>query len=62
MELCRPELALIDRIEVLKGGASTIYGADAMAGVVNIILRDNWPGPASRNGLACSLIRARRSF
>ena len=29
----------IERIEVLKGGASTIYGSDAMAGVINIILK-----------------------
>ncbi|WP_082580351.1 TonB-dependent siderophore receptor [Pelomonas sp. Root1444] len=32
----------IKRIEVLKDGASAIYGSDAMAGVVNIILRDDY--------------------
>ena len=32
-------LAAVDRIEVLKDGASAIYGADAVAGVVNIITR-----------------------
>ena len=31
-------LAAIDRVEVLKDGASSIYGSDAMAGVVNFIL------------------------
>ncbi|WP_434630105.1 TonB-dependent receptor plug domain-containing protein [Chromobacterium sp. CV08] len=31
--------ALIDRIEILNGGASAIYGSDAIAGVVNIILK-----------------------
>ncbi len=31
----------IDRIEVVKGGLSSIYGADAMAGVVNIITNPN---------------------
>lgn len=31
--------ALIERIEVLKGGQSTLYGSDAVAGVVNIITR-----------------------
>ncbi|UXI68315.1 TonB-dependent receptor plug domain-containing protein [Tahibacter amnicola] len=31
--------AMIDRIEVLGGGASAIYGSDAVAGVVNIILK-----------------------
>ncbi|MCW0422323.1 MULTISPECIES: TonB-dependent receptor plug domain-containing protein [Xanthomonas] len=36
--------ALIDRIEVLKDGASAIYGSDAVAGVVNIILRKNFEG------------------
>jgi iron complex outermembrane receptor protein len=37
-------LAMIDRIEVLKDGASAIYGADAVAGVVNIITRQNFNG------------------
>ena len=37
-------LALIDRIEVLKDGASAIYGADAVAGVVNIITRKDMQG------------------
>ena len=36
--------AAISRIEVLKDGASAIYGSDAMAGVVNIILRDDYQG------------------
>ena len=34
----------IDRIEVLKDGASAIYGSDAIAGVVNIITRRNYSG------------------
>lgn len=37
-------LEAIDRIEVLKDGASAIYGADAVGGVVNIILRKNYTG------------------
>ncbi len=37
-------LAAIERIEVLKDGASATYGADAVAGVVNIILRRNFDG------------------
>ncbi|MBE5315526.1 MAG: TonB-dependent receptor [Xanthomonadales bacterium] len=37
-------LAAIDRIEVLTTGASAIYGADAVAGVVNFILRDDFDG------------------
>ncbi|HEY9105030.1 MAG TPA: TonB-dependent receptor [Roseateles sp.] len=34
----------IKRIEVLKDGASAVYGSDAMAGVINIILRDDYEG------------------
>src|SRR3970282_1251143 len=37
-------VALIERIEVLKDGASAIYGADAVAGVVNIITKKNFDG------------------
>jgi iron complex outermembrane receptor protein len=37
-------MALVKRIEVLKDGASTIYGTDAIAGVVNIILKDDFEG------------------
>ncbi|MGF1457265.1 MAG: TonB-dependent receptor domain-containing protein [Alphaproteobacteria bacterium] len=32
--------ALLERVEVLTGGASSIYGADAVSGVVNFVLRD----------------------
>ena len=34
----------VDRIEVLKDGASAIYGSDAVAGVVNVILRQQFTG------------------
>ena len=37
-------LEAVDRIEVLKDGASAIYGADAVGGVVNVILRQNYTG------------------
>lgn len=37
-------LAAIERIEVLKDGASALYGSDAIAGVVNIILRSDFQG------------------
>lgn len=37
-------LAIIERIEILKDGASAIYGADAVAGVVNIITRNGLQG------------------
>ena len=34
----------VERIEVLKDGASSIYGSDAIAGVINIITRSNYEG------------------
>ena len=37
-------LSLVDHIEVLTSGASAIYGADAVAGVVNIVTRNAAPG------------------
>lgn len=37
-------LAAIERVEVLKDGASSIYGSDALAGVVNFILRKDFTG------------------
>ena len=42
-----PPLASIERIEVIKGPMSTLYGADAMGGVVNIITKkvsNEWTG------------------
>lgn len=36
--------AFVERVEVITGGASAVYGADAVAGVVNIILKDNFQG------------------
>ena len=33
----------IERIEIVKGGGSVLYGSEAMAGVVNIILKKNNP-------------------
>ena len=39
---------IVDRIEVLRDGASSSYGADAIAGVVNIITRREFQGVAGR--------------
>ena len=36
--------AAVERIDVLKDGASTLYGSDAIAGVVNVILRKDYEG------------------
>lgn len=38
----------IERIEVLKDGASAIYGSDAIAGVINIITKSNYSGMESK--------------
>jgi outer membrane receptor protein involved in Fe transport len=39
---------LIERVEVVTGGASAVYGSDAIAGVVNYILRDDFEGLEAR--------------
>ncbi|MFC3094913.1 outer membrane cobalamin receptor protein [Alteromonas sediminis] len=36
--------ALVERVEVTTGGASAVYGADAVTGVVNFILKDDFEG------------------
>jgi iron complex outermembrane receptor protein len=40
--------SIVERIEVLAGGASAIYGSDAVAGVVNIVTRTNFEGQTVR--------------
>lgn len=34
----------VERVDVLKGGASAIYGSDAVGGVINVILREEFKG------------------
>jgi iron complex outermembrane receptor protein len=36
--------AIVDRVEVLRDGASTVYGSDAIAGVINVITKKNFEG------------------
>ena len=36
--------ALIDRVDILRDGASAIYGSDAISGVINIILKERFEG------------------
>ena len=36
--------ALVERIDVLSGGASSVYGSDAISGVINFILKKNFEG------------------
>jgi outer membrane receptor for ferrienterochelin and colicins len=48
-----PPLDAIERIEVIRGPASTLYGADAMGGVINIITKkvtDKWQGSVTLSG------------
>lgn len=40
-------LALIESVEVLTGGASAVYGADGVSGVVNFVMKDDFEGLAS---------------
>jgi iron complex outermembrane recepter protein len=41
-------LAAVERVEVLPDGASAIYGSDAVAGVVNFVMRRNYEGAETR--------------
>ena len=48
-----PPLSAIDRIEVVRGPMSSLYGSDAMGGVINIITRkvaDRWTGSVTLDG------------
>lgn len=40
--------ALVERVEVVTGGSSAVYGSDAITGVVNFILRDDFEGVEAR--------------
>ena len=42
--------ALIENVEIITGGASAVYGSDAMSGVVNFVLRDDFEGLEVRSG------------
>ena len=61
---------LIQRVEILTGGASAVYGSDAIAGVVNFILNDHFQGVQGdvsydayahqqKNGVAQDMLRNR---
>ena len=43
-------LGMIERVEVITDGASAIYGSDAVAGVINIILKKNYTGTELTSG------------
>ncbi len=44
VDLSSLPMSIVDRVEVLKDGASAIYGSDAIAGVVNVILKHDFQG------------------
>ena len=44
----------VERVEILKDGASAIYGSDAIAGVVNVILRKDFKGTVARVNFGAS--------
>ena len=46
--------ALIERVDVVTGGRSAVYGSDAMAGVVNFIMKKNFEGAALDTGYEIS--------
>ena len=46
--------ALIERVDVVTGGASAVYGSDAVAGVVNFILQDKFDGIKARYSMGIS--------
>jgi iron complex outermembrane receptor protein len=44
VDICSLPLDVVERVEVLKDGASATYGSDAIAGVVNVILKKSFQG------------------
>ena len=53
-DLSTVPMEAVERIEILKDGASSIYGADAIAGVVNIILRKDFTGIVAKGSVGTS--------
>ena len=47
--------SLIERVEVITGGASAVYGSDAISGVVNFILKDDFEGLEANFGYESTL-------
>ena len=48
VDISQIPLSAIERIDVLTDGASAIYGSDAIGGVINFILRDDYDGAETR--------------
>jgi len=51
VDLNQIPMSAVERIEVLKDGASAIYGTDAIGGVINFILRTNFTGLTAEAGV-----------
>jgi iron complex outermembrane recepter protein len=54
--------ALIERVDIITGGAGATYGADALAGVVNLVLRRNFEGIDVRGTYADTADRDAREY
>jgi iron complex outermembrane recepter protein len=54
VDLSSIPLDVVERVEVVKDGASSIYGSDAIAAVVNIILRKDYTGVTASAGFGTS--------
>ena len=52
--------AAIQRVEMISGGASAVYGADAVGGVVNFILKDDFEGASIETASATRSTAATR--
>jgi len=54
--------ALIERVEVVTGGASAVYGSDAIAGVVNFIMKDDFEGFEANMGYEATVDQGDAEF
>src|SRR3546814_17879495 len=54
MDVSSIPVASVERIDIIPDGASAIYGADAVAGVVNILLKRDFEGVAAMARLGAS--------
>ena len=61
MDLSDP-FSAIESIEILRDSASAVYGADALGGVVNIKMRDDYSGAELEIGAEMQRLRAQMRF